>query len=123
MAEILIKLEHANNPSDPNAWTKWHPVVVKPDGWEWGLKERPPWNLVLRITDMTVEEVLPYIERDDDLTDPKNPVSRAVRKWKVDLDDITIPQNVRNVIDQAITSRQILTVTKAQVVNFIKRTL
>lgn len=119
MAEVLIKLEPADNPADPCAWGRCHPVVVMPDGWEWGGKERPPWNLVIRITDMTVEEVLPYVEPDVDATDPANKILRAIRKHKFDLDDVAIPPAVQAAIDAG----EIFSCTKAQIVAFIKRTL
>jgi len=122
MAEILIKLEPANNPSDLLAWNRLHPVVVKPDGWVWGSAERPPKFLVIRITDMTVAEVEQYLETDWDFTAP-NPIMLAIRKLKIDLDDVTTPNQVKNAISRAIQNGTILEVTKAQIVNFIKRTI
>jgi len=43
MAEILVKLSD-NDPTgkDPGRYRPGMPVVVKPDGWKWGLDERPP---------------------------------------------------------------------------------
>jgi hypothetical protein len=123
MAEVLIKLEHADNPANPNAWGRCHPVCVKPDGWAWGSAERPPKFCVIRVTDMTVAQVEPYLDTDMDSTDPLNPTQRAVRKWKFDIDDVTIPPVVRNRIANAISGGGVISVTKAQIVNFIKRNM
>lgn len=79
MAEVLIKLEHCGVDKDPlTAWTRLHPVCVKPDGWKWGTAERLPKFCVIRITDMTVAAVEPYLEPH---LEPR-PGSRIMeRKW------------------------------------------
>ena len=48
MAEILVKLEPCGADKNPlTAWSRLHPVVVKPDGWAWGSLERPPKFVVI----------------------------------------------------------------------------
>jgi len=124
MAEVLIKLVPCDAGKDPLlSWTRLHPVCVKPDGWAWGSAERPPKFCVIRITDMTVAEMEPYLEPDFDVTDPINPVQRAICKWKFDIDDVAIPNVIKNRIASAISSGGIISVKKAQIINFIKRTL
>lgn len=122
MAEVLIKLERATNEFDLNAWARLHPVCVFEDGHAWGSAERPPKFLVLKITDMTVAAVRPYLDPDIDATDPDNPIIYAIRKWKFDIDDTRISQAIKNKIANAIQNKTILSVTRAQIVNFIKRT-
>jgi hypothetical protein len=74
---------------------------------------------------MTVAELEPYLDTDevpnpDPVDAVLNPrLHRALRKWKIDLDDVTLPVALRNVV----TSGQIVVATKAQVVAFIKRVL
>ena len=122
MAEVLIKLERASNESDLTAWTRLHPVSVRPDGFVWGAAERPPKFLVVRLTGMTVEQAKQYIVPDTDNTDLANPIYHAIRKYKFDIDDATIPKQVRKKIDAAIANGTILEVTQAQIAAYIKRT-
>lgn len=121
MAEVLIKLERADNPTDKNAWHRGHAVCVKPDGWQWGRAERLPKFCVIRITDMTPEQVEPYMateESDLYLADGLTKNQIAIRKFFFDLDDVAIPLIVKN----SIKNTGMVSVTKAQIVNFIKRT-
>ena len=146
MAEILIKL--GNTHPNPKAWQRLYPVAVKPNGHVWGNKETWPHFARLRITDMTVEALTQYLVEDgsdvvcprctgsgiDPIADPDtgiNGVCRqcnglltvfeqtSLRKFKIDLDDITIPQWMKN----RVTSGQTIVAKRSQVVNFIKRTI
>jgi hypothetical protein len=122
MAEVLIKLEPADNPDDPLAWGRLHPVVVKPDGWAWGTAEGLPKFCVLRITDMTPEEVEPYLEPDeiDDAISLKpRKIRRAIRKWRFDIDDVAIPLVLRNQVKKTGYAQ----VTRVQIVSYIKRVI
>lgn len=112
-AEILIKLGPAGT-TDNNAWRRFCPVAVKPDGWAWGTAEKYPNFAVIRITDMTVAQLEAYNEPD---IDNVTKIQRAIRKWKIDIDDVALPAEIKN----TITSGGIPSVTKAQVINFIKR--
>lgn len=112
-AEILIKLGPAGI-TDNNAWRRLCPVAVRPDGWAWGAQERYPAFAVVRITDMTVQELEAYNVPD---IDNVTKVERAIRKWKIDFDDVTLPTAFKN----TIIAGGIPVVTKAQIISFIKR--
>lgn len=60
MAEILVKAQdatHANSDKDRRGcYKRGDPVVVKPDGWEWGKLEGPPGFVVIRVLNLSVEE-------------------------------------------------------------------
>jgi hypothetical protein len=75
MAEILIKakshwMENVDRSSwDQNKLSKYarrtsvgSPIVVKPDGWNWGSKEGPPGFIVLKIPGVSVPDVSRYLE-------------------------------------------------------------
>jgi hypothetical protein len=124
--ELLVKLQKMPLTLRPEfAWDRGHVVDVKPEGWAWGAAERLPKFFVLRITDMTVAQAEAYLEPDfdpetiDPLDPAKNiaPVHRSIRKWKFDADDVTIPTAIKN----QIINTGLVSVTKAQVINFIKR--
>jgi len=38
-------------------------IVVRPDGWEWGSKEKLPLNIVIKIPEMTMVEAQKYEEK------------------------------------------------------------
>lgn len=122
MAEILIKIDGPDMATNLNAWSRLLPVAVKPDGWTWGAAERPPKFLVVRIADTTVPDAEAYLVDDSDWTDPENPIVNAIRKWKFDIDDATIPKVVKKKINAAIANGTILEVTTAQIAAYIKRT-
>lgn len=120
MAEILIKLQRADDETDKKAFTRGHPVVVQPDGWEWGALERPPRFFVLAVSGLTVEQARPYLEPDLDVAvGDAPPAYLAVRKWWLDIDAADLPVAIKNSIRD--TGRA--SVTKAQLEAFIKRTI
>lgn len=119
MAEILVKLQVSNLvPNQSNAWTRGHIAMISEDGYlsGYGGDVKPPYFCVVRITDMTVDEVKAYLEPSIDMIDPINPILTAIRKWKFDLDDVAIPNPIANALSKGFVS-----VTKSQVLNFIKR--
>jgi hypothetical protein len=120
MAEILIKLEAATNPSDLLAWDRCLPVVVFEDGHPWGSLERPPKFLVVRITDQTATQAQQYMEEEYDTSDP--PVQITIRKWKFDIDDSTMSNPMKRAVANAIADGTILQVTTAMINAYIKRT-
>ena len=66
MAEILVKAVSAAH-VDPvkdrrGCYKRGYPVVVMPDGHPWGLEERRPKFVVLKIPTIPVSRVLKYIE-------------------------------------------------------------
>ena len=141
MAEILIRLGEPH--ADPKAWQRFYPVAVKPDGHEWGSAETYPTFAKLRITNATVEQCEEYLAPDDDvitcprcngtLIDPTPVDGQSVscrrcagvgtvsehvglRKFKFDFDDAAIPAAVL----ATIQAGEVVAVTKAQILNFIK---
>ena len=66
MAEILFKAIDATNP-DPDkdrrgCYKKGYPVVVMPDGHTWGKEEALPKFIIVKCTEVTVEQCKQYIE-------------------------------------------------------------
>ena len=120
MAEILIKLEPADNPSDLLAWGRCLPVAVFEDGHPWGCLERPPKFLVVRITDQTAAQAQQYLKVEYDTSDPPNPI--AIRKWKFDIDDDTMSNPMKKAVGDAIADGTILEVTTGMINAYIKRT-
>jgi hypothetical protein len=117
MAEILIRMGATH--ADPCAWQRFYPVAVFEDGHKYGSAETWPVFAILRITNATVAEVRQYLDPDLDTTDPQHPITRALRKWKIALDDAAVPQWIKT----AVQAGEVVSVTKAQIANFIKRTL
>lgn len=65
MAEILIRAIDNVNPDsemDKGCYKRGHPVVVMPDGHKWGPGEVPPDFYILKITGLTVDDALIYLE-------------------------------------------------------------
>lgn len=58
-------------------------IVIRPDGWPWGLEERLPRFVLVKIPDMTVEEAKQYEDSIWDTTDPEKPIMLRHRKWKI----------------------------------------
>ena len=119
MAEVLIKLERASDESDLKAWTRGHPVAVQEDGWTWGALEGLPRFCVLHLTDVSADQVRDWLDPDYDGTIDDAPVLRAIRKWRLDMDDLNIP----NWVKQSIKDTGRVSVTLAQIINFLKRTV
>ena len=103
MCEILVKaIDHVH--PDPvkdrrGAYKRGDPVLVMPDGHEWGNEERLPRFIVLKIPGLSVEEGNKYTEPEfmDTIINPevgdidlivteKRMVTR--RLWNIHLDDL-----------------------------------
>jgi hypothetical protein len=104
MAEILIKAVsavHADAEKDRRGCYKaGMPVVVMPDGHQWGTGEAPPAFVVLKLPGVTVARVNQFIEShqvqeglEEDGTTPKMGTFRR-RLWRIHVEDL--PQAVRN---------------------------
>lgn len=98
MAEILVKAESASVPGNPEAdamtYKRGYPVVVMPDGHPWGLLERRPRFVVIKVPGIAVERVRKYIE--EWTTMDMEGVRRHVRRriWRIRWDDL--PTRARN---------------------------
>lgn len=95
MAEILIKAVDTIN-SDPDkdargSYKRGMPVVVMPDEHPWGVEERLPKFVVIKIPGISVERVQKYIEIWTDLI-TGDPVRR--RRWQIRWSDL--PAAARN---------------------------
>lgn len=77
--ELLVKAQPfwQRNKSIPEGITRdtisylrdmWHQthrgeiIVIKPNGWEWGRKERPPEYIVVKVPGMTVTQAIKYTQ-------------------------------------------------------------
>lgn len=100
MAEILIKAvdaTHSDLDKDRRGcYKRGMPVVVMPDSHEWGLEERLPKFIVIKIPTITVDKVQKYIEPECvDQADPESGNYRR-RLWHISWSDL--PQAVKNKI-------------------------
>jgi hypothetical protein len=94
MAQILVKAIDATH-ADPvkdrrGCYKRGMPVVVMPDTHTWGLDERPPKFVVLKLPGVPVEKVKKYIEPEREDTadaDGRYQVFRR-RLWKFRFDDM-----------------------------------
>lgn len=108
MAEILIKAvdsvvtdEHGD-PVDPaidtaHSFKQGHPVVVMPDGHEWGSDEGLPKFYILKVPGTSTETIHPYLvshtdtpvvtTRADGKTHTEHPVI-CPRLWRLDMSNI-----------------------------------
>ena len=63
-------------------------IVIKPDGWEWGGKERPPSYIVVKVPGVTVAQAAKYTQGlidstlyDSSLADQPDTVNVKERRW------------------------------------------
>lgn len=100
MAEILIKaIDHTHPYPDKDrrgAYKRGMPVVVMPDGHEWGREERLPKFIVLKIPGVSVEKVKKYIDPQlEDAPNERGSYNTYRRRlWKLRWDDL--PAGARN---------------------------
>jgi hypothetical protein len=94
MAQILVKAIDATH-ADPvkdrrGCYKRGMPVVVMPDTHTWGLDERPPKFVVLKLPGVPVEKVKKYIEPErEDTADADGRYQVFLRRlWKFRLDDM-----------------------------------
>lgn len=87
MAEILIKATNSFH-SDPDmdargSYKRGMPVIVMPDGHEWGAKERLPNFIVLKIPGISVTAVQKYVS-----------VHTEVQMVNSELQDVTVTRRL-----------------------------
>ena len=94
MAQILVKAIDATH-ADPvkdrrGCYKRGMPVVVMPDTHTWGLDERPPKFVVLKLPGVPVEKVKKYIEPErEDTADADGRYQVFLRRlWKFRFDDM-----------------------------------
>jgi hypothetical protein len=130
MAEILIKARDHTHP-DPikdqrGAYKRGMPVVVMPDGHEWGASEDLPAFVVLRLPGISVERVQQFLEpiEVEETVEGQAPRPRMIRRrlWQISWADL--PAGARSRLE----SSGALTIaasggdyTWAQIRNFLKR--
>jgi hypothetical protein len=115
MAEILIKAVDATMP-DPTldaqqSFKRGHPVVVMPDGWNWGAAEGLPIFVILKIPGLPVSAVNAYLAP---YVDVDGVTVLRPRLWKVMID--TLPTAVKN----ALTTTGQYSTTWTQIKNYIQ---
>jgi hypothetical protein len=110
VAELLVKAVNATH-SDPTkdavgCYKRGDVVGVAPNGWTWGALElNPPANggkfVVLKITDVTRQQVINWVRNnwgtEIDGIDFVN--GSAVRRRRVRIDVDSVPNNVRNTMN------------------------
>lgn len=102
MAELLVRVTDLTDPNiylDSKLTKRGDVIVVRPDGWLWGIEERtaPFWRIIK--SSMSVEEAQAYLKPQVD-KDPKNPSKTLLtRAIKFDLDGISTPQTLKNFVD------------------------
>ena len=100
MAQILVMAKD-NTHSDPikdrrGCYKKGYCVVIKPDDHTWGLKEKWPNFVILKIPHVSVEKVKKYTKAHTiDLGDDEIETYRR-KLWKIRWDDL--PQNAKNIL-------------------------
>lgn len=100
MAQILVKAvdaTHADSEKDRRGcYKRGMPVVVMPDSHTWGLEERLPKFVVIKIPGVPVDKVKQYIEPQREDTPDERGQYRTYRRrlWKFRIDDM--PAAARN---------------------------
>lgn len=97
MAEILVYVGADHTHADPvkdqrGSYKRGYPVVVRPDGHEWGAQERLPDFGILKLPLVPVAKVEEYALREPDIFDPLTIVRR--RRWRLRLG--TLPADLIN---------------------------
>lgn len=126
MAEVLICARNATHPDSDvdrrSCYKRGDPVTVQPDGHPWGAKEGLPRFVVVKIPGVSVEQVRDVIQEQTEsdqgaaLTDDDGlPVTFRRRRWRVLVDNV--PQQIRRTLAQTGE----VTVTPAQIKNYVRR--
>lgn len=89
------------------------PVVVMPDGHEWGAEEGLPKFYIVKIPGLAVETAKKWIQHWEDTTDPAKPTIVQRRLYRLKVADI--PTTIRKTLQQ--TGQ--VTVTLAQIRNYV----
>lgn len=87
------------------------PVVVRPDGWQWGAAEGLPLFWVVKVPGATVAQLEQYVEA---LSNADGTVNRR-RSWSIDT--AKMPGNIRN----QLNTTGVITITLTQVQNFLTK--
>jgi hypothetical protein len=97
MAELLIKAIDATMPDSAleaqQSFKRGHPIVVMPDGWQWGAAETLPLFVVLKLPGIDVSAVTQYVAPYLD-TDGQTQI--GPRLWRVLVDNL--PTAVKNTL-------------------------
>jgi len=120
MCEILIKAKDNVNPDpelDKLNYKRGHFVAVMPDGHTWGKKECLPDFFILKIPGVSVDQFDEYMKPELDTGDAKKQIITKRRIHKLDIDATTIPKAIRN----AVKNTGVATITKAQIINHLRR--
>jgi len=99
MAEILIKAINTTNADTDidrrGCYKRGMPVVVMDDGHEWGLEERLPKFIVIKIPIISKDKVMKYIDTEYQGVDANgNPIPYRRRVWNISWTDL--PVTARN---------------------------
>ena len=117
MAELLVLAFDTHN-ADPEqdlfAYKLGHIIDIKPDGHPWGTQETLPKFFRVNVTGATVGECNEWIKQALDFTDLGNVKPTRIRKWKFDINSLGTAAKKK------ILEEGVITVTKAQVVNFMR---
>lgn len=103
MAELLIKAVNATH-SDPEqdrrgCYKRGMPVVVMPDGHQWGSAEGLPSFVVLKLPGVSVDRVKEYLDRQTQGVDAEGrPLAFRRRLWRFRFEDM--PLAARNKLAQ-----------------------
>lgn len=126
--ELLIKRQANYTHDDPvkneaGVAQRGDIVVVKPDGWSWGIEEHPltatrfspPRFFIVKIPGITVAQAKKYIQsRVDSFASDGDPIIKTFRLWKIEAD--SVPQWVKD----SIKNTGEVTVTWNQIRNYIR---
>lgn len=66
MAEVLVVAQDRPVRDSAGRWYRGQPVVVRPDGWKWGKREGPPLFVLVKVPQLSVEEVEEFLAPDDE---------------------------------------------------------
>jgi hypothetical protein len=129
MAEILIKARDHTHP-DPikdqrGAYKRGMPVVVMPDGHQWGASEGLPAFVVLKLPGISVERVQQFLEHIAvDETVEGAPRARVIRRrlWQISWADLPAAARTRLANTGALTiAASGGDYTWSQIRNYLKR--
>lgn len=115
MAELLFKAIDASN-ADPakdarGCYKRGDFVLVRDDGWGWGLEEtKPPASggkfVIIKITDVTAEQVTAYVQRKWAMQ-PEDPQKDAdgnpIVRRRLSIPIAALPASVRSTLNQTGT--------------------
>lgn len=88
---------------------KGNPIVVRPDGWKWGKRERPPDFVVIKVPDMSVKEAVGYLVDAKDTSVLPNVESgeyptKYRRKYQFSTTDVDTASSLTGVISTTKTA-------------------